>query len=210
MKEYFKNMKDKKFLISIGLMLILQCITYAVLKNFQSNYHTFNYNIDNKLPFIPQMVYIYNIFYPAIFFAFYTVFNKDKDTYYKGIIAGTIGFIIADIIFLIYPTVMIRPDLATVSMDPLTRLVMEITYNVDTPAINCFPSMHCVFSFQAMYTIIMSKNLNKKTKYVYSILLFLIIISTLFVKQHYLIDIISALGIVVITNIISNLIYKKK
>ena len=206
MKEYFKNMKDRKFIISIILMLVTQQFTYAFLKLFQSNFHVFDHIIDMKIPFIPQFIIIYNLFYPVVFFFFYNMFNKDKDTYYKGIIAGILGFIIADIIFLIYPTIMIRPDITNLNIDPINKLILYITYKVDTPAINCFPSMHCVFCFQTLYSILRCKGYNHKC--LSSILLLLIIASTLFVKQHYFIDVVAALIIVIICNIISEIIYK--
>ena len=206
MKEYFKNMKDRKFIISIILMLVTQQFTYAFLKLFQSNFHVFDHIIDMKIPFIPQFIIIYNLFYPVVFFFFYNMFNKDKDTYYKGIIAGILGFIIADIIFLLYPTIMIRPDITNLNIDPINKLIIYITYKVDTPAINCFPSMHCVFCFQTLYSILRCKDY--KHKGLSSILLLLIIASTLFVKQHYFIDVVAALIIVIICNIISEIIYK--
>ncbi len=206
MKEYFKNMKDRKFIISIILMLVTQQFTYAFLKLFQSNFHVFDHIIDMKIPFIPQFIIIYNLFYPVVFFFFYNMFNKDKDTYYKGIIAGILGFIIADIIFLIYPTIMIRPDITNLNIDPINKLILYITYKVDTPAINCFPSMHCVFCFQTLYSVLKCKGYNHKG--LSSILLILIIASTLFVKQHYFIDVVAALIIVIICNIISEIIYK--
>ena len=52
MKDYFKNMKDKRFIISIILMLVTQQFTYAFLKLFQSNFHVFDHIIDMKIPFI--------------------------------------------------------------------------------------------------------------------------------------------------------------
>ena len=209
MKDYFKNMKDKKFLLSMFIMLVVQLMTYMIVKLFQTNYHTFSFEIDNKIPFIPQVIIIYNLFYPAVFFAFYNVFNKDKDAFYKGIIAGTLGYIIAEIIFLIYPVEMIRPDITNLNIDPINNYIIQLTYKLDTPAINCFPSMHCVFCFNTIYTLFKAKNYNKTNKIIFITLLFMIIATTLLVKQHYIIDVIGALIIVIASSIISNVIYKK-
>ena len=186
-----------------------QMITYMFVKILQSDYHTFNFSIDDKIPFIPQLVILYNLFYPVIFIVFYNIFNKDKETYYKGIIAGIIGYIIADIIFIIYPTVMIRPDITNIQLDPINKFILHLTYMLDSPAINCFPSMHCVFCFQAIYSLLRCKKEKKNYKILMTLLLLLIIITTVFIKQHYLIDIIAALIIMIITNIISPFIYKK-
>lgn len=210
MKEYFKNFKNKKFWISIFCLLGLQLASYMIVKLFQSHYNTFNFDIDKKIPFVPQLIILYNLFYPVVFFAFYTVFNKDEDTYYKGVIAGIIGYIIADIIFLIYPVEMIRPDITNLNIDPINNLILYWTYKLDTPAINCFPSMHCVFCFQSVYTMFKAKNTNKTTKSIYIILLLSIVLTTLLVKQHYLIDIIGALVIVIVCNTFVSIIKRDK
>ena len=202
--------KNKQFYISIFFMLVLQIITYALVKFFQTNYHTLNYSLDNKILFIPQMIIIYNLFYPMIFITFHSIYKKDKHTFNKGIIAAIIGYIIADIIFIIYPVEMIRPDITNLNVDPITNLVITLTYNIDSPAINCFPSIHCIYCMNCIYTLIKTNNLNIRSKIIYIITLSLIILSVLFVKQHYTFDVLAALIVIIISNIISNFIYKKK
>ena len=209
MKNYLKNIKNKEFIISIICMMGIQALLYWSLKLLQADFHTFNFSIDNKTPFIPQLIILYNLFYPMIFIAFYNIFNHDKDAYYKGIIAGIIGFIISDIIFIIYPTVIIRPDLTNLNIDPINKFVIYLTYKVDTPAINCLPSIHCLFCFQAIISSIMCKNYNNKYKVLIIIILLSIAASTVLVKQHYFIDIVGALIISLISTLISPIIYKK-
>ena len=210
MKKYFNNITNKRFLKSIFLFLGLQLITYMFVKLFQTGYHTFDFDIDKKIPFIPQVIIIYNLFYPMMFIAFYNIFNKDEKTYFKGIMAGIIGYIICDIIFLVYPVEMIRPDISTISIDPINKLVLYLTYLLDTPAINCFPSIHCLFCFQAIYSTIICKDFKKLNKTISIIILSLIIISTLLVKQHYLYDVLAGLVLVIISNIITYIIFQKK
>lgn len=200
-KEFFKNIMNKDFLISISCLMILQALIYYFIKFCQSDYHYFNSIIDSKIPFIPLSVYIYDIFYPFVFLIFYYIFCKDKKTYYNGIIAGIIGYLICDIIFLTYPTIMVRNDISGVNMDFLTSLVVKITYLYDEPPLNCFPSIHCLFCFQVIVTTIFSKNIKVKNKIIISIISLLIIISTLLVKQHYFYDVIGALIICIISNI---------
>ena len=213
MKDYLKNIKDKRFLISIFCYMGLQALTYVGVKYLQTNSHFFNHEIDNMIPFIPQMIYIYNMFYPAVFIAFYNSYNHDKETYYKGILAGILGFIVADIIFLIYSVDIVRPILSNYKMDPVTFFIINTTYKLDTPTVNCFPSIHCLFSFQSIATLLMCKNYKGKDKYVLSILLVLIIASTVLVKQHYFMDIVGAFIVCLVVNIIGIIIFnyfKKK
>ena len=122
------------------------------------------------------------------------------------------GFLICDVIFLTMPTIMYRPIIP--KYDPLTDLVLKITYIYDNPPLNCFPSIHCLFCFQVIYGYLFSKH-NVKNKIIVITIALLIIISTLFVKQHFIYDVISAFLICLMTNLITELLnlynyFKKK
>ena len=181
---------------------------YYGLKFFQSNPNYISYHLDDKIPFVGYFIYIYNCFYPFTLIALYYLYKKDEEAYFKGVISGTIGYLICDIIFMLFPTIMYRPIIPKIS--PITDLVIKLTFLYDNPPLNCFPSIHCLFSFQVIYSFL-SSHLSKRTKLVVTIIFLLIIISTLLVKQHYIFDVIAALLICIITNLIENLfgIYAK-
>lgn len=200
-KDYFSLISNKNFLKSIAILLISQGILYYFVKYLQFDYHTINSSIDNKIPFIPYFIYFYNFFYPFVFLTFYYVFCKDLEKYYQGISAGIIGFVISNIIFIIYPTIMVlRPEINNI--DVVTDFIIKATYFLDNPALNCFPSIHCLFCFQVILTTILSKNIKFKYKSLITKVSFLIIMSTVLVKQHYFLDILGALIICIIANII--------
>ncbi len=205
-KKFIKT--NKKFLISISILMIGNAVLYWMIKLFQSDPIYINYYLDDKIRFWGWLIYIYNMFYPFCIIAFYLLFKKDEKAYFKGLIACLIGVLICDIIYLFIPTIMYRP--ITPNYDPLTNLVIKITYFFDNPPLNCFPSLHCVFCFQVIYSYIISKcTLKRKTWII--ICSSLIIISTLFVKQHYIYDIVSAFLVVLIANMIESIsgIYNK-
>ena len=88
--------------------------------------------------------------------------------------------------------------------DLLTDFIIRITYYFDNPPLNCFPSIHCLFCFQVIYSYLFSKY-DKKKKWIFITISFLIIISTLFIKQHYIYDVISALLVCIIANLLCDL-----
>ena len=204
--------KEKKFIISLSILMIGQMIMYWLLKNFQSNPTYINFYLDDKIPFWGWFVYIYNMFYPFCIVAFYFLYKKDEKAYYKGIISGVIGYIICDIIFLFLPTIMYRPPIP--DYGPITNFVLKVTYYYDEPPLNCFPSIHCLFCFQVVFSYLYSTY--KKSEKVTAITIAtLIILSTLFVKQHFIYDVIAAFLICLISNLLENIFeiynrFKKK
>ena len=99
---------------------------------------------------------------------------------------------------------MLRPPIPN-NIDFLTEFIVKITYFFDEPALNCFPSIHCLFCFQIIFSYLKTKSINTKHKILGITISLLIIISTILVKQHYILDIISAFLICTIANIIIDL-----
>lgn len=199
-KNYVKS--NKNFIISMSILFLGNMFMYWFLKLFQGNPIYIDYYLDDKIPFWGWTVYIYDMFYPFSIISFILLYRKDQDAYYKGIIATIIGCIICYIIYLVIPTIMYRPEIP--QYDALTNLVLKITYYFDDPPLNCFPSLHCVFCFQVMFTYFKS-NYNVKRKLFTAVIAILIVLSTLLVKQHYIFDVISALLICIIATIIVDL-----
>ena len=207
LKDFFSDFLNKKFIVSIIALMLLQAILYWSVKLFQIDYHYINATIDSKIPFIPQFVFIYDLFYPAVLLTMYYIFCKDRKNYYKGVIAGIIGYLVCDIIFICYPTIMNRPIVDYSTLDWFTGLVLKITYAADSPALNCCPSIHCLFCYQAIFSLCVSKKVKWKVKIPVSLFLFLIVLTTMLVKQHYFYDAVLAFIIFVIMNVI---VYKFK
>ena len=200
--------KEKKFLISLSILMIGQAVLYWTLKQFQGNPIYINSTIDDKIPFWGWLIYVYNMFYPFCIIAFYLLYQNDEEAYYKSIIAGVIGFLISDVIFLFMPTIMYRPMVP--NYDAFTNFVIKVTFYFDEPPLNCLPSIHCLFCFQVIYGFINSK-CDLKQKIWIIIGASIIILSTLFVKQHYFYDVIAAFLVCLISNMLESLfkIYQK-
>ena len=188
--------KNKKFFTTIVVLMLSQAIMYWFVKLFQYNYHEINFWLDNKILFCGSFVYIYNLFYPFIFLSLYFIFKKDEKVYDRTIISGMIGYLICDLFYIIYPTVMIRADIS--NMTGITGLLLKITYFLDTPALNCLPSIHCLFSFMIMGAFIMSKDFKLIWRILGTIFAVLIVLSTFFIKQHYVLDAFAALIVYVV------------
>lgn len=194
--------KNKKFIVSILVLMIGQAFLYWFLKIFQTNPHYIVLALDQKIPFIKNFVYIYDSFYPFYFIVFYLIYCNSPNSYYKGLLATFLGVIICDIIFLIYPTIMLRPEISEINN--LTDFIVKVTYFFDEPAVNCFPSIHCLFCYQIIFGI-MGTTYNSKKKILIIIYSILIVLSTMLIKQHYFYD---ALAALLVSSITTYIVYK--
>lgn len=196
--------KYKEFLKSITITLLTQAILYFLIKVFITNYNVLNIKVN--FPLIKEFIYIYNSWYPIVFLTSFLIYKHDKEIYYKLILSMILGLTISFITFLIYPTILTRPDVKVTS---LTTFILALTYKLDSPAINCLPSIHCLYCFFLIYYLNITKSLKPKYKILITIYLTLIILSTFFTKQHILIDAALALIYSIIVILLVKIFYKQ-
>ena len=96
-----------------------------------------------------------------------------------------------------YPLVIFTMFLLN-SFNDLFSLIAYISFKADNP-VNCFPSCHCLLSFIMIYALYKENNINKYLRITLIILFFMIIASTLLVKQHVIADVIGAFIISIFT-----------
>jgi membrane-associated phospholipid phosphatase len=142
-------------------------------------------SLDSNIPFIPVFILPYIFWYGFILgYLIYFCF-KDTKVYVKTLTVIVLGELVSFIIYFFFPTTIPRPLLEDngVIID-LVRLV----YWHDQPY-NCFPSIHVLTTFS-----IILGSIHVKNKHIFHTTFIpiggsLIIISTLFVKQHGILDV---------------------
>ena len=187
MKEFFNKIEKKPVLITVSL-IAFQSLSFLFVKLFQSNYHVLESTIDNQIPFNKWWILIYCSWHILIFYIPYYLYKKDKNTLAKYLVCYVASIIISSIIFIIYPTIVSRPALDNSN---ILHILTNFIYWLDNPAINCLPSMHCAISMLFIFSIFTSKKTSRNMKIFILIISILIMISTLFVKQHVVIDIVT-------------------
>lgn len=180
--------KYKSFLKSICMVMLTQAIGYFLIKIFIHDYHTLT-SIMN-FPFIKIFVLFYDSWYPFVFLCSFIVYIHDKDNYTKLIFSLMLAALLSHITFMIYPTIMIRPN---IEVKNILDFILNITYKLDSPAINCLPSLHCLYCYMIMFYITRLKNLKTKHKIIINVYALLIVLSTVFVKQHIIEDVLVAI-----------------
>lgn len=154
--------------------------------------------LDDYIPFIEYFVIPYYLWFPYIAVTVITFIFLDKRDYYKLCITlGTGMTLFLLISFLIPNGHDLRP--LTFERDNIFTMLIKTMYAVDTPT-NLFPSIHCYNSLMA-HTAIMENETLKKHKGIQIISLLLcvsIVLSTMFIKQHSVFDVLTALALSVI------------
>lgn len=182
-----KKIKFKPIFIAAGL-IAFQSVCYFISKLLQAEPNLIGGLIDDRIPFNIYFIIPYTFWYFMLFIIPYYIYQRDKTLFTKYVLANAIITVISNIIFVAYPTTVLRPDVTGSSiLELLTRLI----FFIDTPIQNCFPSMHCAYSMIWLLFICTMKKSSTGFKIFTSLTSLTIMASTLVIKQHVFIDFVS-------------------
>lgn len=170
---------------------------YYLERNVTNEFHIIHTALDEKIPFVEFFVIPYLLWFGFITFAILYFFFTDINDFYRMIAFLIIGMTVFLIISTIYPNGQIlRPT--EFERDNIFIDMVRHLYEGDTPT-NIFPSIHAYNSIGVHLAVRKSKRLkeNKIAQYGSFILSVLIILSTMFLKQHSVMDVIGAIVLAV-------------
>jgi membrane-associated phospholipid phosphatase len=140
--------------------------------------------LDRALPLVPAWALVYGCLY--LFLILLPVFVvRQEEQIRRTVLAYLTCWIAAYVCFLAYPTIASRP--ATVTGSGFVLWGLRFLYNADTPY-NCFPSLHVAHSFVSALTV---WRLHRPLGMVSIVSAALVGLSTLFTKQHYILDVLA-------------------
>ena len=172
-----------------GLSIPLISLTYPILNQYRGDTNSVVTFMDNLIPFNKYFILPYTSWY--VFIAIFTAILciVDKERYLKLLITLNIGMISCYVVYYFYPTYVPRPMIT--GTDFFSNLVLKL-YEADNPY-NCFPSIHVLNSVLiALYTY-ESEKVHKYAKSVCYVVAISIVLSTMFVKQHYFADVFTSI-----------------
>lgn len=161
-------------------------------KHVTSNYHVIHSVIDDKIPFIEYFIVPYLLWFVFIAAVFLYFFFTDVEGFYKMAKLMFTGMTIFLIISTLMPNGLhLRP--LFFARDNVFVDMVRMLYRADTPT-NVMPSLHVFNSIGACIAIYNSKALRRHKIISWSayILAGLIILATMFLKQHSVIDVMAA------------------
>lgn len=175
---------------ALSLMLIFPILgaLYALINDNPSGpIYNLVTDLDRHTPFIKYFALPYSIWIFYIYACLIYFYMKDRKVYYHSIFTYTVCALICYMVYLVYQTTVPRPVIVG---DDVFSNLMRFIYNRDQP-FNCFPSIHVFSSYMVATALFHSKFKNWANRIIIYGMSALIIASTLFVKQHVILDVIA-------------------
>ncbi|WP_139906121.1 phosphatase PAP2 family protein [Clostridium thermarum] len=180
-----ENWKHLMFMLAIPAVSAF----YPLFNNAKNGAQMVFLPIDYKVPFIKEFIIPYIAWYPFIVLTMVYLCLKDKKVYYRTLTSIILGFISSFAIFYVFQTHVPRPEVVG---DDIFSVLVRLIYSNDQPY-NCFPSLHVLESHLMVMGVNALENKSKKVQYFVIFTSVMIILSTQFIKQHVVIDIIGGL-----------------
>ncbi|OXS54953.1 hypothetical protein B1A99_24540 [Cohnella sp. CIP 111063] len=175
----------------LGLMLVFPILgaIYAAVNQPGEKVYSLVTPFDQMVPFIKWFIipYAFWIFYIYICLLFF--YKRDRHAYYLTLVTYVVSALISYGIYSVFQTTVPRPYIQ--DNDIVSELVRYM-YQRDQP-FNCFPSIHVFSSYLMMKSLYKSTFKTKINQMLIYGMSTLIIVSTMFVKQHVLLDVVGGI-----------------
>ena len=184
-----------------GLVIAVYSIIYILLFSYLEHrpvhsYHIVHTVFDDWIPFCEFFIVPYMLWFPYMILAviYFIFFNKNKHEYYQLAFNLMMGMTVFLIVSYVYPNAQhIRPT--EFPRDNIFTDIVKWLYSTDTPT-NILPSIH-VFNSLAIHMSLTNCETLRNKKFIKAAsftLTALIIMSTMFLKQHTILDVVVALA----------------
>ena len=190
MKNFYERYKHA---IPLMVYAVIYCVWFAWLEKKVINPpFIIHMKIDDRIPFLEVFVIPYFLWFAYVSAAVLYCFYKNKQEYFNTCVFLFTGMTVFLVISTLWPNGHHLRPYAMPRDNILSGLVMHL-YRVDTPT-NLWPSIHVYNSIGAHLAIVHNQKLaqNKKLHISSLVLCISIILSTVFIKQHSMFDVMTA------------------
>lgn len=193
LKKYIDPIIPLYALLPLVTCLMVNNIVYFVIRKFTGDmyHHDLTTAFDRMVPFIPEWVSIYFICYVFWVFNYILIMRQGKENGYRFMATDISSRLICGIFYYFFPTTNIRPQVIGTG---IWNELMRWLYEIDAPS-NLFPSIHCLVSWLCYIGIRKNKNIPVCYRAFSCIFALLVMASTQFTKQHYIVDVFGAVVI---------------
>lgn len=196
--ERFENasISAKERILLIILGYVIGGLGYLAVNHWigEGPFHRLELPIDRWIPFVPVFVFGYVLVYftPGLS----AFFIADRAEIYRTSLAFGLNAVICFSIFAIFPVE--YPRVFPVP-EGLSGRILAFVHVLDRP-VNCFPSHHIATSFTAYFAV---RRQDRRWGAIFGIAAVLVAVSTLLVKQHYVVDVPGGIAVAGLTYVLS-------
>ncbi len=205
MPRFFKKHRD---LLFFGLFLVLSTF-YFVSQRYVGPRHIIHAPLDDRIPFLPGFIVPYCIWFCYVPGAMLYMCFTDSHRFRRQVLTLFSGAYFCGLVFLLYPSAIdFRP---TPQGRDLFSALCRLIYASDSP-VNVFPSLHC-YEAVAIHLSTFHGAFGKRHPALRAgslLLAVLICLSTVFVKQHSVLDLFAGVSLAVLVHILVCLHYRKR
>lgn len=188
----YQFVRENMTLFAMGIYMVLYMLTFFALENRQASYHIISLAIDRKIPFCELFVIPYFLWFFYVSVTFVILCFKDKAESERLATFLSVGMSVFLLVSFIYPNGLdIRPK--SFARDNIFVDMVKYLYTVDTST-NVVPSIHVYNSIAIMISVNKSRLFENRrlSKLLMNLLGVSIILSTVFIKQHSMLDVMVA------------------
>lgn len=148
-------------------------------------------SLDKAIPFEPMWAFVYLGCFLFWAVNYIMITRQGREGWFRFATSDYLSRIICGIFFILLPTTNIRPE---VTGSSFPELLIQFVYWIDAPT-NLFPSIHCLVSWLCFVGIRGRSYVPKWYQAFSALFAIAVFASTLFTKQHFIVDV--AAGIVI-------------
>lgn len=190
MKKFYERYKHA---IPLFIYAIIYLSWFGYLeKTVKRPANLIHMNLDDKIPFCEVFIVPYLLWFVYISAVVLYFFFKDKQDYYRACTFLFTGMTVFLVVSTLWPNGHhLRP--AVMPRDNIFSTMVAMLYKTDTPT-NLWPSIHVYNSLGAHFAVFRNEKLRRKpVVHIGSLVLCVsIILSTMFLKQHSVFDVLTA------------------
>ena len=190
MKKFYERYKHA---IPLFIYAIIYLSWFGYLdKTVKRPANLIHMNLDDKIPFCEVFIVPYLLWFVYISAVVLYFFFKDKQDYYRACTFLFTGMTVFLVVSTLWPNGHhLRP--AVMPRDNIFSTMVAMLYKTDTPT-NLWPSIHVYNSLGAHFAVFRNEKLHRKpVVHIGSLVLCVsIILSTMFLKQHSVFDVLTA------------------
>lgn len=188
-------MCKKRLLLPLAVWFVCYMAVFGYLEvRPPVEVHLISSPLDSLIPYVPVFIYPYLGWFPYICIcAWLAFFNLSDKDYKKSLLLLTMGMNLFLAVSLLWPTGLTLREGIVYDEGRLSGILMRFVQTLDAPK-SVFPSMHVYVTLVLQHSLELQKDrLPGRVLLLGRISAVLIILSTMFTKQHSVIDVAGAI-----------------